>query len=275
MMQYSQETPEAGPRLRLTGIKQTIVLVAGGLTALGSAVTGLAAHVAFTPMLSWMLGFSPEKAQATAMRYSALAACAGACGAYLAGAAPESFLFRGILLVIGAILGAVMTSWAAPGPDQASRLRLFQMLGVAIGLFVFAQTSRLSLWHADTFQTWNAPLHLVVIGLLVGGAARVTGLVSGSLLVPTLHYFSGFSARESVALSLITVALASVLPAWSYARRGLTEPTYGNPAAIGGLLGGLSGGFLLAHVPAAAVLCLFALVTMFLSARELSRTAGS
>src|SRR5689334_20568563 len=70
--------------LNISRIKSVIVFVVGSLTALGGALTGLGAQVAFAPMLTWMLGFNAEKAQATAMRYAAFAAAASVFGAYAA-----------------------------------------------------------------------------------------------------------------------------------------------------------------------------------------------
>ncbi len=69
------------------------------------------------------------------------------------------------------------------------------------------------------------------------------------------------------------MALASALPVWSYAKRGLIDPIYGNWAVIGGMFGGFLGGLLLARIPENGVLYLFAVVAMFLCGRELARSA--
>ena len=85
----------------------------GAITALFGGLTGLGAQAAFAPMLTWMLGFAPEKAQGTAMYFGAWAAAAAVAGAYVGGAAPSGFVLSGTMLVIGAVLGAILSVRAA------------------------------------------------------------------------------------------------------------------------------------------------------------------
>ena len=72
-------------QLNVSGIKSFIVFVVGAITSLIGGLTGMSAQVIFAPMLTWMLGFAPEKAQGTAMSFAAWAAAAAAAGAYIAG----------------------------------------------------------------------------------------------------------------------------------------------------------------------------------------------
>ena len=63
-------------KLNQSLIKSVIVLLAAAVSALGSAMSGIGAHLGFAPMLAWMFGYHPEKAQATALRFSLVAALA-------------------------------------------------------------------------------------------------------------------------------------------------------------------------------------------------------
>ncbi len=270
----SAPRPEVGARrrrpLNLTRIKSGIVFFVGAITAVGSALTGIGAQTAFAPMLTWMLGFTAEKAQATALRYAMLTAFAAAVGAYAAGATPEAYVSRALLLVIGAVIGAILAAPIGVRPGVAAQRKQFLSIGVALTLFVIVQTSHVTPWDIPYFAAWKAFWQLALLGFVVGGLTQVMGLASGILMVPALYYLAAFSHMQAVALTQLVVALASVLPAAAYTRRGLVDPVYGNWAALGGILGGLGGGLLLAHLYPNVILYLFALYGMFLCARELA-----
>ena len=59
---HEQSVRKPQRKLNVNGIKTIVVFFAAVGTAMGSAVTGFGAQIAFAPMLTWMLGFSSEKA---------------------------------------------------------------------------------------------------------------------------------------------------------------------------------------------------------------------
>jgi uncharacterized membrane protein YfcA len=262
-----------GRKLNIIPIKQGIVLLAGFFTAVGSAVTGLGAQVAFAPMLSWMLGFNVEKAQGTAMRYALFAVGTAIIGLSVAGLRPVSYLLGSLLMFIGATVGAILTAKLAPRPDDVRKRQIFQTLGALLMVAVILQTAQSNLFRPPFLAQWNSPFALLGIGILAGALTQALALPGGMLLVAAVHFLSGFRPQEAVAFSLLVVLLASFLPAWSYARRGLADSTYGFPAAVGGVIGGLLGGLLLPRIPDKWVMYFFAVVAMFLCARELARLA--
>lgn len=268
----SQRALRGRRKLDLTPIKIVIVFFAGLFTAIGSALTGLGAQVAFAPMLSWMLGFNAEKALATAMRYAVIVALGVVIGIFGANSAPPLYLGQGILLMLAATIGAVLAAPLSPKPEMQSRRQFLQSIGIAITLFTLIQAVRIdALNPVPPRQNWNELWQIGLIGIGVGALTQATGLIGGILLIPALTFLVGFPVTHAIALSSLVVLLASALPAWSYARKGLTDLTYGNPAAIAGFLGGLAGGLLLMRLPEKAGLMLFAVVGMTLCAREVAR----
>jgi len=276
-------------KLNLTRIKSFIVLVVGSVTAVVSGLSGLGAQVAFAPMLTWMLGFSAEKAQATALRYAACAAAAAVAGAFWAqslGVAPPPSIpgstrlpvlppliwAYGALLFVSATVGAMLARPLTPSGTLFRWKQTFQTIGVGIGLYVLIEVSHRTILnaHIPGLAGWGKVL---LIGLGTGALTQFLGLASGVLLVPVLYYLGGYTALQAAAQSLLVVTLASLLPAWTYTRRGLVDPVYGGVTVVGGLLGGFGGGLLLARAPERLVLTLFAVIAMFLSARELARLA--
>jgi uncharacterized membrane protein YfcA len=251
--------------------KSLIVGIVAFFTAIGSALSGLGAQVAFTPMLTWMLGFATDKALATALRFGMVTAFAAVIGGFVAHVTPHAFVLRGVVLALSATVGAYLAAPIAGKLRSVSQRRLFQSIGVIITLFTTVQTAHLSAWDVPHYASWQGAFPLALLGFVIGALTLVLGLPSGTLLIPTLYFLAGLKAKEVVMLSLLVVALASALPVWSYARRGLSDTLYGNWAVLGGLLGGFAGGMLLASVPEKAVLYLFSVVAMFLCGRELAR----
>jgi uncharacterized membrane protein YfcA len=256
-------------------IKSMIVLFMGSLTAFGSALTGIGAQVVFAPLLTWMLGFSLEKAKGTALRYTIFVSLSTLIGVFLVQGTGNivGYCWRGELLAIGATVGALMALPLAPKPAQLARRRLMQSLGVLLCLFVVIQAGHLSRLTQDSlhYAHWNSWWALLILGTAVGILTQVTGLAGGVIMVPALYFLGGFNAFDSIALSLFVVALVSLLPAWSYSKQGIADTTYGNYAVIGGLIGGLLGGIALMRFQEKFLLIFFGAVAMFLSARELYR----
>jgi uncharacterized protein len=256
----------------LTRAKIIIVFFTGLITAIGSAITGLAAQTAFAPMLSWMLGFAPDKALATALRYAVFVALGVVVGVFGAQAAPPQFLLQGVILMLSATVGAIIASPLSPKPERQAQRQFLQSVGILVTFFTLTQAMRISDLNPLTpFAAWNTLWQIGLIGLGVGAVTQATGLAGGTLLIPALTLLAGFRPNHAIALSSLVILLASALPVWSYSKKGLVDLTYGNPAAIGGFLGGLGGGLLLMRLPEKAALILFAVTAMFFCAREVAR----
>lgn len=261
--------------LNLTLIKSVIVMLVGGVNAIVSALSGLGANASFAPMLRWMLGFSEEKAYASAMRYALSASTATIVTAIAVGKAPPHFLLNGLALMFGATLGAVLAAKPAVVPAIAGRRVVFQTIGVAVSVFVVVQTARMNIWQDATYAHWNAAWMLVCIGIVIGAMTQFMALASGILLVPALYYLASFSPPQAMLLSLLVVALASILPAFVHAGKGMVEGTYSPWAMAGGAVGGFIGALALAKAPDRLLLYVFAVVAMLLCARELARASIS
>ncbi len=268
-------------QLNVSAIKSVIVFGVGAITALIGGVTGLGAQVAFAPMLTWMLGFGPEKAQGTAMNFGMWAALAASAGAYVSGATPPGYLLSAVTLVIGAIGGAILMAGVSKKVQGAGWRRTSQGVGIALGMAVVVQVAHTSGLFAarPNLVEWHSPVFLLLMGLGTGAITQILGLTSGALLVPVLYFGTGLRtvdgsyAAPAVSLSVLVIALASALPALAYGRRGLVDTLYRTPAVVAGLIGGFCGGILLAHLQGRLVILFSAAVAMFLCARELSRLA--
>ena len=198
------------PRRKLNQslIKSAIVFIAAGITAAGSAVTGIGAHLGFAPMLTWMFGYAPEKAQGTALRFSlagGLAAILTFCALQSHAAFPASqgqlfafgatigiHLLRGILLVIGATVGAIVAAPITPKPTATGLLRALQGIAILVTLFTITEAMHLSaVTRSDVhYAHWSAWWQLILLGLGVGAVTQCARLTGGTLLLPALYFLT-------------------------------------------------------------------------------------
>jgi uncharacterized membrane protein YfcA len=244
-------------------------------------------------MLVWTLGFTPDKARATAMRATAGSAIAAVLGVVwrcslpaaeyggpiphsednIIHFAPQGYGWMVPALFVGATIGAILCAKATPKPDQLSLRRAYLFVGVCIGVYVAAEAVHFSTASAARTVLVHGVGEFLLLGAISGALTQVLSLSSGVLLMPALYYFAGLSAQQSAIISLAVIGLAALLPAWSYTRRGLHDKEYGSAAIIGGMIFAFVAGGYLVTAPARLVLMMFALVAMFFSAREISRIA--
>ena len=270
-------------RLDVDAIKSFIIFVTGACTALIGGLTGLGAQLMFAPMLTWMLGYAEDKAQGTAMSFAAWTALAATAGVYMAGALPVQFLLYGLLLTFGAVVGATLTAGVAKKMQSAHWRRTSQGIGMMLTLAVIVQAAHSSGMFVSkpNIMEWHSPLSLFMISVVVGACTQILGLTSGTLLVPALYFFTGLKTHDgnhatpAVALSIMVIALASVLPAVAYTRRGLVDTVHRFPILAAGSVGGFCAGMLAGRLMERAVIISSAVIAMFLCARELSRLAST
>lgn len=280
-------------------IKTVIVFFAAAIAAIGSAITGFGAHLAFAPMLTWMFGYAPDKAQGTALRFSLAAALAAVTtGLWLASAAPHvagshglsaqlgyaSFhVGRGFLLTVGATVGAILAARVTPRPAASGLLRALQAIAILVAVFTVTEAAHLSsVTRSDVhYADWSAWWQIILVGAAVGALTQAARLTAGTLLVPAVYFLTGgpggqsLSAAEAVVQSLVVVVYAGLLPLLGYVQRKLVDTTYLTAATIAGIIGGAIGGWFLGLLLERSILIFFGVVAMFFAAREVARLAAT
>ncbi len=277
-MNPSDDGKNRGRRRRtldITRIKVVVVVLTGAIVGLLSSLAGQGSQLAFSPALSWMLGFKTEKAHATAMRYALAAALTAVIGFGIKNHVIVYLLQYGVLLFAGATFGALISAALVKTDTEAPSRSIFQAAAMFLCVFVLVRTVRLTPFDQPYFTHWHSSLAFLGTGFVVGAISQLTGIASGILLYPALIYLFALTARDAVITSLIVVALAGILPSWSYSKRGLIDAQYGGAALAGGLAGGVITSIVIPNISEKMLLILFSLFSMFLCAREMARISSS
>lgn len=268
-------------------IKSLIVFAAAAVTAAGSAVTGIGAHLGFASMLSWMFGYAPEKAQGTALRFSLAGALMAIVIFLILQDHAVVHITRGLMLFIGATVGAIAAAPVTPKPTSTGLLRSLQGIAILVTLFTVTEAAHLSaVTRSDVhYAYWIAWWQILLLGAATGAVTQGARLIGGTLLVPALYFLTAIPdgvhglrpllASEAVVEALIVVCFASFLPMLGYAQRKLVDTTYLNAALVGGVIGGACGGWLLTILLERSILWFFGAVAMFFAAREIYRMVGA
>lgn len=259
-----------GKKLNVSLLKSVIMAVLSLPTAFAFALAGVGAQVAAAPMIQFLLGFVEDRTRGTALGFAMLAAVGGVIGSILGGS-PVDFGLA-LTLAIGATVGTVLTVKAAVEPRFATIRRVGQSIGIIVAIYVFGEAVRHRIggpqpWF-PAIQQLNPLLPGLLLGIVTGAVSNALQVANGILMVPALIYLLGIEPPKAIAVSLAVIAMASFLPAMSYASRGAVDRTVGTWMAVAGLAGGLAAGMLLARLGFNSPLPLiaFSLVSMFLCA---------
>jgi len=263
-------------KLNIPLIKGVVMCVLGCGVAIGSAITGIGGQAFAAPMVSFLLGYAPEKSLGTALAFALFAAAAGAAAAWQGGIPVD--LTVALLLTIGATAGTVLAAKPAADPRLMNLRRAGQSLATLLSLYVIGEVFRARVGGPTpvpmTFFRDYPAGGALILGLVVGALSHLLHVSTGVLLVPALIYLANRPVTEAIATSLVVITLASLLPTLSYSSRELVDRRMGPWMALGGIIGGLTGGLLLARMAANGSLfplIAFGLVAMFLSAWMLWR----
>jgi uncharacterized membrane protein YfcA len=237
------------------------------LAALG-ALTGVGVQVAAQPMVRFLLGLTPERSMGTAIAFGLVSSATGMIGASMGGL--RSDLQISLVLAASATVGALLTVRMAVDPRLAKVRRFAQSAAMLLGLYLISGTVR-SPYGPTSLQMdfFHSTAGYVAIGLIAGLLSSIFLLASGVLLVGGLVLLAGMAAPKAIVVSLIVITIASLLPAVTHAATGRVDTGAGSAMMLGGALGGIGGGLLLAKLAAIGSpipIVVFALSAMFLSA---------
>ena len=196
----------------------------GGLLA---GLFGVGGGIVMVPLLLWWAQMDQRRAQATSLLAIAPAALVGSASYAVGGVFP---LIPGLLLALGAVVGAQVGAWAL------RRLSL-EWLRWTFVAFVAAMaiTVMFTVPHRDIHVelTFVTAAILIGLGITMGTAAGLFGIGGGIIAIPLLMLIFGGGDLEAKGISLIAMIPAALSGSISHVRFGTARLRDGLFVAIG------------------------------------------
>jgi len=174
------------------------------------------------------------------------------------------------------LLAATAMLTARLGALFANSLPEWQ-LKMAFGIFVICVSALLLLkpfysQGTHAVEGWVWPVILLVSGVVSGFIAGLMGVGGGSIMVPAMVLFLGFTQHLAQGTSLLAMVPAGAVGAYTHWRLGNVVPSI-IPGMIGGIIvGTLLGGTLAQWLSEATLRVLFALVLIWLGWRDIMKS---
>ncbi len=216
------------------------------------------------PALTMLLHFSPKEAVVISLSMAAIAAPAGAVGAFMRGTLP---LAAGLVVGLAATVGAFIGGFAGARLADATQLR---MLGV-----VMLVAAALMNWRPAARRAPGDRRPLAVMLLLGFPLGLLTGLIGvggGFLIVPALVIVAGLPMREAAGASLVVITMAAVSGLAGYLGNTPLTLSFIIPFALLGAAGTLAGGWVAHRLPQQRLQQVFAAVLVVLGSYVLIRS---
>ena len=193
------------------------------------------------PALTMLLHFTPKEAVVISLSMVAVAAFAGAVGAFVRGTLP---LATGLTVGIAATAGAVVGGFAGARLSDATQLR---MLGI-----VMLVAATLMFWrpvtHSAPAEQRSLPV-MLLLGFPLGMLTGLIGVGGGFLIVPALVIVARLPMREAAGASLVVITMAAASGLTGYLGNTPLALSFIIPFALLAAAGTLAGGAIAHRLP--------------------------
>lgn len=242
----------------LSPLQAVYLLFFGGIAGLVGAMLGVGGGVLIVPILHLGFGFPLPVAIGTslvAITGTSLTGSAGYFGRKLVN------LEIGLSLSLGALAGALVTSWIAPYLPERAIAWLFSAVLIGTALYL-GWKSRQSEGE-ERPATGRRRAWAYALSPLAGGASGLLGIGGGLVQVPILRLLLGLSMRRSVAVSTLMVGWNASVSAIIYLRRGEVDLQTAPWLLAGVMAGALGAPALGARIPRRALEIGFSLFLLY------------
>ena len=202
---------------------------------------GAGGSILAVPALTILLHFTPKEAVVISLSMVAVAAFAGAVGAFVRGTLP---LATGLTVGIAATAGAVGGGFAGADLAAATQLR---MLGIVM---LVAAALMLRRPVIPTAPTERRPLAvMLLLGFPLGMLTGLIGVGGGFLIVPALVILAGLPMLEAAGASLVVITMAAASGLIGYLGNTPLALSFIIPFALLAAAGTLAGGAIAHRLP--------------------------
>jgi uncharacterized membrane protein YfcA len=241
----------------LAALLATVIGLVLGLLGGGGSILAV-------PALTLVLHFTPKEAVVISLSMVAVAAFAGAVGAFVRGTLP---LATGLTVGLAATGGAVIGGYAGARLADATQLR---MLGTVM-LVAAALMWRRPVLHTAPAQTRPIAV-MLLLGFPLGMLTGLIGVGGGFLIVPALVIVARLPMREAAGASLVVITMAAASGLTGYLGNTPLAPSFIIPFALLAAAGTLAGGAIAHRLPQHRLQQVFAATLVVLGSYVLIRS---
>lgn len=240
-----------------------IGLIAG---AFGGLV-GLGGGVVMIPLMVRFFGFQQHQAHGTSLTALVFTGLTGAATYYLQGTVDP---VAAVLLAATAILTARFGALYANSLPEWKLKLAFGVFVICVSALLLLKPYYVQLSHPT--EGWVRAVILLLTGVVSGFFAGLMGVGGGSIMVPAMVLFLGFSQHLAQGSSLLAMVPAGAVGAYTHWRLGNVVPAI-VPGLILGIILGTYGGGTLAHwLSEAALRLIFAVVLTWQGIRDIRKS---
>lgn len=256
-------------------VQPVAAILSGALVGFTLGLIGGGGSIMATPLLLYVVGLQPHVAIGT----GALAVSVNSFINFGGHARAGHVRWRSaILFAVLGVAGAAAGSSLGKVFDGQRLLFLFAILMVVVGVTMLRRgrhPDKAS--SADEVSTAASVIKFGAAALLVGGLSGFFGIGGGFLIVPGLLFATGMPMLFAIGSSLLAVGSFGLTTAVNYAVSGLIDWPVAAEYIAGGVVGGLLGMRLCAHLAPrkAALNQVFAALVFVVAGYMLYRNLGA
>jgi len=216
------------------------------------------------PGLTLLLNVAPKEAVVISLAVVAIAASAGAAGAFVRGTLP---LAAGLVVGAAATVGALVGGMAGANLADVTQLGMLGAVMLAAAVLMF--------WRPAAMRPpagRPSTLLLLALGVPLGVLTGLIGVGGGFLIVPALVMVAGLPMREAAGASLVVMAMAAVSGLVAYLGHTPLVLSFIVPFALLAAAGAVTGGLIAHRLPQQRLQQAFAGTLVVLGAYVLIRS---
>jgi len=227
-------------------------------------VLGGGGSILAVPALTLLLDFPQKDAVVISLSMVAIAASAGAAGAFLRGTLPVR---AGLVVGLAATVGAFIGGFAGARLADATQLR---MLGVVMLVAATLMFRRPAVQRVAAQP--RAVLVLLLVGFPLGLLTGLIGVGGGFLIVPALVIVARLPMREAAGASLVVIAMAAASGLAGYLGNTPVALSFVIPFAAIAAAATMAGGWIAHRLPQRRLQQVFAATLVVLGSYVLIRS---
>lgn len=245
-----------------------IFIVIGIIVGIAGAMLGIGGGIIIVPLMSFLMGASPQEAAGTSMVVVMFNSISGACGYIIK---KMICIKAAVIFSIATIPGAVLGSYVA---NILQGKVLYLIFGLffcyfAVSMYIKSSKDKNIVDNATVPEKFNWKLG-TICSVAIGFIASILGIGGGIIHVPMMTYVLRFPYKVAVATSTFILAISAIAGTVSHAYLGHVLWTSALGLGIGAMIGAQIGVLFLGKAKSKVLLKITSILVLITGLKFLS-----